>query len=163
SVYISTDPSSLQPSTLSYTTLFRSEMLLARAAKVVGDLRGAFEECSHLRILHVEDAQHVRGSLLLDLGREQVVMLTQPVHQLLFVARPARTVAARVQVQLVLRDTQVSEQRVIELDHFSVDRRPLRTDALDRQLVVLAVAAPLRPVVAVEGRERVELHGLRLL
>src|SRR5204863_4867892 len=55
---------------------------------------------------------------------------------------------------------EAGEELVVELDHLGVDRRVGRADRLDRELPVLAVAAPLRCRVAVHGRDREELDRL---
>ena len=54
------------------------------------------------------------------------------------------------------------QQLVVELDQLRVDGGVGRADDLGAELPVLAVAAVLRPVVAVHRRDRVELHRLRL-
>ena len=90
-------------------------------------------------------------------------MRVQPLVQPLHVGGPAVCIADRVQEQLVLGDADGPEQFRIELDHLRVDERIGASDHLERQLVVLAVAAPAGPAVAIHRREGVELDRLRLL
>ena len=71
-------------------------------------------------------------------------------------------VADRVEVQLPLRHAELAEDLGVHLDHLGVDRGIGAADRLDRQLVVLAVAAATGPAVAVHRRDRVRLHRLRV-
>ena len=75
----------------------------------------------------------------------------------------AAAVADRVQLEVVLGDAEIPEQRVVEVQYLGVERGVVRADRLHRELPVLAIAPAARPAVAVHRRDRVELLRLRLL
>ncbi len=89
-------------------------------------------------------------------------VLLQPLAEARDVRGPAFPAADRVERQAELRDSEPSEQRVVELDHLGVDRRVVRPDRLDGQLPVLPETATLRRRIPVHGRDRVELDRLWL-
>jgi hypothetical protein len=69
--------------------------------------------------------------------------------------------ADRVQPELPLRDAEAPQELDVELDHLGVDLGPRRADRLERELVVLAVPPAPGRAVAIHGRDRVRLDGLR--
>ncbi len=88
-------------------------------------------------------------------------MGVEPLVQAGDVPRPAVRVADRVQVELPLGDAEPAQQLDVELEDLGVDLGPGRPDRLERELVVLAVAAASGSPVPVHRRDRVRLHGLR--
>ena len=138
------------------------EMLSALVAERLADLRRISKGGAHGLALDVEDTQRARLALLLRVLVEDVGVLVEPSIQSLHVGRAAVAIADRVELQLVARDAEVAQQRVVVLDHLGVDGGIGRADALQRELMVLAESAALRRRVAIHGREREELHRLGL-
>ena len=66
--------------------------------------------------------------------------LVEPRAEPLDVGRPAVAVADRVQLELVVGDAEIAEQRVVEMEHLGVERGVVGADRLDRELPVLAIA-----------------------
>ena len=139
------------------------EVLTAGVTQGLADLGSLLEGSAHLRVLDVEDLQGAGRPLVAGLLVEELGVRVQPLVQPLHVGGPAVCIADRVQEQLVLGDADGPEQFRIELDHLRVDDRVAASDHLERQLVVLAVAAPAGAAVAIHRREGVELDRLRLL
>ena len=57
------------------------------------------------------------------------------------IGRPALATADGVQLELVPRDSQPPEERVVELDQLGVDRGVVAPDRLDGRLPVLAISS----------------------
>src|SRR5439155_26298764 len=93
---------------------------------------------------------------------EGVLVLVEPRVQARDVRGPALAIADRVQLEAVAARAEAAEELVVELDDLGVERGIVRPDPLDRELPVLAVAAALRPSVAIHRGDREELHRLRL-
>jgi hypothetical protein len=141
------------------------EVLAAVVAQPIADLRRLLEHRADGRRLGgeiVERAQRAACRLLARVVVEVALVLGEPAAQLLEIRGAARSVADRVELEAVLADAEVPEQRVVEVDDLGVDRRVVGADRLDRQLPVLAEASPLRPAVAEHRPDRVELLRLRL-
>ena len=138
------------------------EVLAARVAQRLADLGRVGERRLHVRVLHVEDTQRRRRSLLARLGVQLVLVLVEPGVQALEVGGAALAVADRVELEAVAGRAEPAQELVVELDDLGVERGIVGADRLDRELPVLAVAAALRAPVAVHRRDREELHRLRL-
>ena len=141
-------------------------MLPAGVAEEVADRGRLPQNLLHRRRLGgdvVERAQRVGRRLRSGRLVEVSVVLDEPgLEALLEVGRPARRVADRVELEVVLRDPEPTEESVVELDHLGVAGGVVRADRLEVELPELAEAALLRPAVAVEGLDRVELLRLGL-
>ena len=138
------------------------EVLLALVAERLSDLRSVLQCRAHLLVLHVEDAERARGALLLRIVVEHALVRVEPRVQALDIRRAARAVADRVELELVARDAERAQERVVVLEHLGVDGRVGRADALEGELVVLPVTTALGSRIAVHRRDREELDRLRL-
>src|SRR5439155_5646405 len=82
------------------------EVLLALVAERLSDLRSVLQCRAHLLVLHVEDAEWARGTLLLRIVVENVLVRVEPRVQALDIRRAALAVADRVELELVARDAE---------------------------------------------------------
>ncbi len=139
------------------------EVLAAFVAERVADLRRVGEGREDLLVLDVEDLEDARGALVGDLLVDQLGMRIEPLVEPGDVLRTAVRVADRVEAQLPLRHAEAAQELGVVLDHLGIHRRIRRADRLERQLPVLAVPPAAGSPVAIHGRDRVRLHGLRLL
>ena len=138
------------------------EVLAARVAERLADLRSVGERRLHRGALDVEDLERARIALvprvLVEHLRTRVEPRVQPFH----VRGPAVLVPDRVEPQLPLGHADAAQELRVELDDLRVDRGIGRAERLDRPLPVLAVAAAARSAVPVHRGDRVRLDGLRL-
>ncbi len=109
-----------------------------------------------MRALVVEHPQRV------DLGSPARLLVQrkaeQELLQQLSILRPARVVAQRGDLEPEPGQSEVPEARVGDGDDLGVERRVVDTDGLDPDLLELAVAAGLGPLVAEERAGIGDLH-----
>ncbi len=123
------------------------EMLGARIAQPIGDLRRRGIERGHRRVMRIEQAQHVAlEPCTLELG-QPVADGPVVLGQLGDVGGPAGRVADRVQPDLDAGEPGVAVEPPAQLDDLRVDGRTGVADGLDVELPELAVAARLGTVV----------------
>ena len=140
----------------------RVEVLAARVAERLPDLRGVLQGSAHPLVLHIKDLQRARRALVARLVVERVFVRVQPLVEPRDVRGAAVRVADRVQVQRPARDAESPQELRVELDQLGVEGGIVGADCLDRGLVVLAVAALLGRGVAIDRRDGVELLRLWL-
>jgi hypothetical protein len=93
---------------------------------------------------------------------EPISVLGEPRLQPSEVRRTALAAADRVELEVVTRDAESCEKRVVELDQLRVDCGVVTPHRLDRRLPVLAQATSSGCSVPVHRRDGEELRGLRL-
>ena len=114
-------------------------------------------------VLGVEGAQRVLLDALADVLGELVPMLAQVGHELLAVGGPRLRRAQAAEPQPQGGDLEAAQQLIEQHDQLGVDQRRVGADRLGAELVELAKAARLGPLVPEVGAQVPELHRLRQL
>ena len=123
-------------------------MRLAVAAQVFGAARRARQHRLASGVLLVQQAQRVRLQPPSTLLAQAAQVLLEVLLQQPDVARPAGRVPDAVEVQAQAAQAERGVQAPLQCDQLRVERGVRLADRLDVELVELAVAALLRPVVA---------------
>jgi len=131
--------------------------------EVVADARRLVEHRAARLDLAVERAQRVQLEALATVATKLGLAAAQVVAEPADVGGPAGRVAHAVDRQAQAADAELREELGEHGDDLGVDLRRRRADRLGAQLVVLAVAAGLRPLVAEHRAVVPELHRLRPL
>jgi hypothetical protein len=137
------------------------EVLGVLPLQPLDDRRRARHHAPRPLIVGVEGAQRVDVDPLAHVPGELALVRVQVRFQVLQVGAPRLERAEAAEPQLHARHAQLAQQVGEEHDHLGVGERRVGADALDPELVELAVAAGLRSLVAEERPEVVELHRLR--
>ncbi len=128
---------------------------------MVGQARRVFQHLAGARVLAVEHAQRVALQAVLRILVEPVAVLAQKRHQRLAVAGAVVVIAQGVELQSdLVAQAQLFPQPGGEQDHFRVDVRGGDAEGFHADLVELAAAAGLGPLVAEHGAGVPEPLGL---
>ena len=128
--------------------LHLGEMFLVLLAEDVRQLRRAGDDLAVLRLLRVEDAEHIRVEAPLRLRTQRVAVLPEIVAERGLELGLARLVADGVDLELESGEADLREQTVREVDDLDVGRGLGRAVTLEAPLPELTEAQELRPLTA---------------